>query len=139
MSRSGYSDDCGHIELWRSNVERTIRGKRGQAFLEELVAALDAMPEKRLISNELREETGEVCAIGSVGLKRGMDMAQLDPGDPEQVGGAFGISSMLAQEIVYQNDERGYQQTPEERWTRMRAWAAEHLRSRSKVAKGEQC
>lgn len=43
MSRSGYSDDCDHIELWRAAVDAAVSGKRGQAFLRELLGALDAM------------------------------------------------------------------------------------------------
>lgn len=126
MSRSGYSDDCENLNLWRANVERTIAGKRGQVFLRELVQALEAMPEKELIQDSLKEGA-QVCALGAVGLKRGMDMQKLDPTEPDQVGAAFGISSMLAQEIVYQNDETGYQQTPTERWARMHKWALEQL------------
>lgn len=128
MSRSGYSDYCEHLELWRSNVERTIGGKKGQAFLLELIQALDAMPEKKLIRGSLVEETGEVCAIGALGVKRGVDMKRLDPDMPDEVGAAFGISSMLAQEVVYENDDRRESQTPEERWVRMRAWATENLK-----------
>lgn len=129
MSRSGYSDDCENLNLWRANVERTIAGKKGQAFLRELIAAMDAMPNKRLIAHELKAESGEVCAIGSVGLKRGIDMSHLDPTNPEEVSDVFGISSMLAQEIVYQNDERDYRATPEERFARMYAWAKENLKA----------
>lgn len=130
MSRSGYSDCGDYLELWRSNVERTIAGKRGQAFLKELISALDAMPEKRLIANSLQSENGEVCALGSVGLKRGIEMNYIDPEDPDQIGSAFKISSMLAQEIVYVNDERGgpYSQTAEERWLRVHKWATDHVR-----------
>lgn len=129
MSRSGYSDDCDYLDLFRANVDRAIAGKRGQAFLRELVASLEAMPEKRLIAHDLQATTGEVCAIGSVGLKRGIDMTTLDPEDTEQVGKAFGISTILAQEIVYENDEREYRQTPEERWARMYQWAKENLKT----------
>lgn len=44
MSRHGYSDDC-HDDIlsfgqWRGQVASAIRGKRGQAFLKELIAAL---------------------------------------------------------------------------------------------------
>lgn len=133
MSRSGYSEDCEYLDLWRSNVERTIAGKRGQIFLRELIEAMEAMPEKRLIAHSLQAETGEVCALGSVGLRRGINMTQLDPEEPDQVGKAFGISSMLAQEVVYMNDERNYRQTSEERWTQMHSWAKSHL----KDAKGQ--
>lgn len=57
MSRSGYSEDYDgdHWDLirWRGAVASSIRGKRGQAFLREALAALDAMPEKKLITGDL--------------------------------------------------------------------------------------
>ena len=130
MSRTGYSDDGEYLALWRGNVERTIAGKRGQAFFAELVQALEALPEKRLIQHSL-QEGAEVCALGALGLKRGTPMAGLDPEDPEQVGKAFGISSMLAQEVVYMNDEQQERQTPEERWARMLDWARSELRTQT--------
>jgi len=116
------------IEGWRANVDRSLAGRRGQALLHELIAALDAMPEKRLISQELRAEAGEVCALGAVGLKRGIDMKDLDPECFEGVAKTFNIPTILAQEIFYQNDERNYRDTPEERWTSMRRWATDHLK-----------
>lgn len=108
MSRSGYSDDIDNWELikWRGQVASSIRGKRGQAFLRDLLAALDAMPEKRLIAWEL-EESGEVCAIGSLGKARGVDMSKIDPSEPTAVAAAFNIAEPLAQEVVYENDECG--------------------------------
>ena len=37
----------------------------------------------------------------------------------------FGIAPALAREIVWENDEAGwYDETPESRWKRMRAWVA---------------
>ena len=129
MSRSGYSDDCENYGLWMGTIAKAVGGKRGQAFLKELIESLEAMPEKKLIAHELHAKTGEVCAIGSVGLKRGVDMSRLDPEDPFQVARVFGISTALAQEIVYQNDERFERQTPEERWARMHAWAKDKLKS----------
>lgn len=86
------------------------------------------MPEKKLIADSLVEGDGSVCTLGAVGLKRGIKMNHLDATDPESVGRVFGISSMLAQEIVYENDEKGRKQTPEERWARMHGWATENLR-----------
>jgi len=124
MSRSGYSEDLDNWQLikWRGMVASAIRGKRGQKFLTELLAALDAMPEKRLIADELEAE-GEVCAIGALGRVRGVDMSELDPECPDQVASVFDIAECLAQEVVYENDECSrYQETPEQRWTRMRAW-----------------
>lgn len=57
MSRSGYSDDYDgdnwDLIRWRGAVTSAIRGKRGQAFLREALAALDAMPEKQLIAGDL--------------------------------------------------------------------------------------
>ena len=59
MSRSGYTEDgdCDNpiYLLWPSIVERSIKGKRGQAFLKELLADLDAMPDKRLIDAALED------------------------------------------------------------------------------------
>lgn len=128
MSRSGYSDNCENLGLWRSAVWRAINGARGQAFLRELIAALDAMPEKRLIAGELIRD-GEVCAIGSVGLARGMDMTRIDYESPRFVGRAFGIARSMAAEIEYENDgDHHYDtETAEARWHRMRAWAVSNL------------
>ena len=46
MSRSGYGDDIGQWDLirWRGAVQSAMCGKRGQAFLKEMLAALDALP-----------------------------------------------------------------------------------------------
>lgn len=128
MSRSGYSDNCEYFELWRSAVWRAITGARGQAFLRELIAALDSMPEKRLIAGELIRD-GEVCAIGSVGLARGMDLTRIDYESPRFVGRAFGIARSMAAEIEYENDgDHHYDtETAEDRWRRMRAWAVSNL------------
>lgn len=126
MSRSGYSDDCDDDILaygrWRGIIASTCRGKTGQAFLHELVQALEAMPEKRLIREDLRKD-GEVCALGAVGAKRRMKLEALDPEDSEIIASEFGISTPLAQEIVYRNDEYCEADTPEERWTHIHAWA----------------
>lgn len=84
MSRSGYSTDLDDWDLirWRGQVASAIRGKRGQKFLVDLLAALDALPQKSLIVDELQEE-GQVCAIGALGLSRGLDMSKIDPEDAD--------------------------------------------------------
>lgn len=135
MSRSGYSDDYDYdgdilsLGRWRAQVASAIRGKRGQAFLREMVEALDAMPVKRLIVAELQQADGEVCAIGSVGVKRGLDMSGIDPDDPPSVAAAFGIAHQLVAEIEYENDEAVWsKETPEQRWQRMRDWAARQIK-----------
>ena len=55
MSRSGYSDDYEGLGLYRQTVENALRGKRGQAFLRELLEALDALDEKKLIEGYLKD------------------------------------------------------------------------------------
>lgn len=137
MSRSGYTEDGDYENpsylLWPSIVKRTIHGKRGQAFLREMLAAFDALPEKRLIAEELKNpETGEVCAIGTVGARRGVDMSGLDPEDPDRIATAFGIAPTLVREIEYQNDDdfncrSQNPETPEQRFIRVRAWVVEQL------------
>lgn len=126
MSRSGY-DECDGWNLirWRGAVTSAIRGKRGQAFLREMLTAFDALEAKRLIKDELIEG-GDVCAIGAVGMARGIDMTGLDPYDRETVAGTFEIAPALAAEIMFEND--GYddyvRELPEVRFARMRAWVA---------------
>jgi len=127
VSRSGYTDDYETIELYRRTVLNAVRGKRGQAFLRDLLAALDAMPSKRLIPHELVNESGEVCAIGSLGVQRGVDMSQIDALDRDSVAKAFGIAPSLAAEIEYLNDEWHAPETPEQRWARMRRWVERML------------
>lgn len=132
MSRCGYTEDCDdwwqHI-MWRGRVTSAIRGKRGQAFLKELVEALDAMPEKRLIKDELRTTEG-VCALGCVGAKRGMDLEKLEPENTEALVAAFGIADAMVREIEWQNDENWYgKETPEIRWQRVRDWAASQIKA----------
>ncbi|KGX48418.1 hypothetical protein [Burkholderia pseudomallei] len=69
MSRSGYSDDGDNWSVirWRGAVNSAIKGARGQEFLRDLAATLDAMPDKRLIDNEFRNSNGEFCALGVLG------------------------------------------------------------------------
>jgi hypothetical protein len=135
MSRSGYNDYDGDGDNWsmimyRGAVTSAFRGKRGQAFLKEMLAAMDALPEKKLVAHELEEEDGAVCAIGTVGTARGVDMSKIDPDDAPSVSGAFNIAEAMAREIVYVNDEDGpSKETPEERFIRMRAWIAQRIKT----------
>ncbi len=133
MSRSGYSDECENIALWRGAVDRAIQGKRGQAFLREMLDALDALPEKRLIAHELKRDDGAVCALGSVGVRRGIQMPKLDPDEAEDwgvegVGKLFGIADSMAREIQYVNDEANYRpETDDQRFVRVRKWVCDQL------------
>lgn len=129
MSRSGYSDDLDDVlqyGRWRGIVASATKGKRGQSFFRDLIVALEAMPERRLIKNELYKE-GEVCALGALGSKRGINMESIDPEDYEVVAANFEIAAPLAQEVVYMNDDYYYSKTPEERWELMHSWAIKQL------------
>jgi thiamine monophosphate kinase len=129
MSRSGYTEDCDEQISWinwRGAVKSAIRGKRGQAFLYEMLQAMAALPERKLIAGELEKE-GCVCAIGAVGKARGLDMSQLDPEDYTTVAGKFGIAEALAQEIVHLNDEIYHRESDEERFERMRRWIESNI------------
>lgn len=107
MSRSGYSDDLEPLELgrWRGAVRSAIRGQRGQRLLRDLVAALDAMPDKRLASGAFEREDGSVCALGAVAQRRGLAVAGLKVEQPRTVARVFGIARALALEAMYVNDE----------------------------------
>lgn len=124
MTRANYDDECGGWALirWRGAVNASIKGKRGQKLLHELATGMDAMPAKRLIANEL-VTAGDFCALGVVGINRGLDMAEIDPEDSAEVAKQFDIADALAREIVFVNDEMGsWKETPEQRWVRVRAW-----------------
>ena len=132
MSRAGYSEDYGDDDplvagRWKGALRRAMRGRPGQAFFRELLAALDALPQKRLVANVLQEaewdatgenlvpvKDGDVCAFGAVGRARGIEMpARLDLDEDdyeiaEEVQSLFGTTDALSREIMYQNDEGGY-------------------------------
>ena len=128
MSRSGYSDDCGGWDLirWRGAVTSALKGKRGQAFLIELRDAMDAMPDKRLMTDTL-EADGQFCTLGVLGAKRGLDIAVIDAHCRESVSHAFGIAEAMAAEVVFENDECGWNESPEQRWQRMRKWVDSNI------------
>ena len=76
MGRITYSEDDDFNNqglMWMANQERSIKGRKGQAALRELEAALLALPEKRLISGELENAVGEVCAVGALAKFKGKD------------------------------------------------------------------
>lgn len=142
MSRSGYGDydDCEYnnsVDLWQQAVTRALLGKRGQAFLRELADALDALPAKRLVKNQF-EVGGEVCALGAIARRRGVDMSDVDPEQEEGywlsriVGDRLGIARSMAAEIMWHNDEAWMpgdrNETPEQRYERMRRWVDEQIK-----------
>jgi len=130
MSRSGYSEDCDGWALirWRGAVTAATKGRRGQAFLVEMLAALDALPDKRL-SADLLLDGDNCCAMGAVAKARGIDVspAAVDAYDRAAVAQIFDIAPALAAEIAYINDDGWRLANDNERWGRVRAWVVSQL------------
>lgn len=117
MSRSGYSDDGDGgwaLICYRGAVNAAIKGHRGQMFLIELLAVLDAMPEKVLVAGDL-EADGQFCALGVAGKARGCNLASIDTYDHAALSNTFNIAESLAREIMWINDEA----VGEYRWDRV--------------------
>jgi len=135
VSRFNSDGDCdsnsNYVYLWDSRVRRIIEGKRGQRVLLELIEALLALPQRRLISGAIATPTGDVCTVGALAKKRGVNLdrdnlyARRDEpprgweGDEEEtadLGASLGITWTLAWQLGYMNDEqfpsrRVYQRT----------------------------
>lgn len=147
----GYIEGDGDEEnpayyLAHTWAERAMAGKRGQRLLHDLLAALDAMPEKRLVASSFACESG-VCSLGALGRARGLDLSELEDiaqkigedwfGDAERVGelnqaaaATFDAAKSLVAEIMWRNDGADFVivETPQQRWARMRAWVQSKLR-----------
>lgn len=140
MSRSGYNDDWDEADQWeqikwRGQVASAMYGKRGQRMLRDLIKELDAMPIKRLIDKNLQRE-GEVCTLGCLFRARGIDTTLIDgilDYNDEDVAAINGIAKCLniavplAREVMYLNDEGRRNESPEQRWERMRSWVARQI------------
>jgi hypothetical protein len=146
MSRITYCDDedfQNQAYLWEANQERSIKGRKGQAALRELEAALLALPEKRLIANELENSKGEVCAVGAlakfkgkenpmVGDSFGDEGLTLNEDEIERVTVRFatelGVPSMVAVAVVHENDDCwSVNITPEQRYEKVLNWTRRQL------------
>lgn len=134
MGRAGYCEDgdYDHANLYRGAVDRALAGKRGQAFLKDLLASFDALPEKKLIAESLKIEDGAVCSLGAVALMRGISTDPLEDAFESEnydvVAKAFGIAESMVREIVYMNDEAAWsRESPEKRFERMRAWVVSQI------------
>lgn len=154
MSRSGYSDEeegdyPNAGALYRANVEAALWGRRGQAVLRELEAAIVAIPEKRLIRWRFADESGDVCALGAVlcarGVKGGLDRRsalyplversiKISAFDEEELFTKWAIEEIDAakcflNEVQYMNDEAGPRdETPEARYERVLKWVRKEIR-----------
>ena len=146
--RVSYSEDeCypGQFELWQANCRRSLKGRKGQAALQELEQALLAMPDKRIHRDVLVQPSGEVCAIGALrveqkvceGLSRSEAvavLAEIDPDYTEEVGVEAGMPTLVAWSVAVENDldpwrmeKRSSDWTPEERYQRMLRWVQVQL------------
>lgn len=142
MTRSGYSDEWDGDglppEFYRSAVDNALLGKRGQAALRELAAAMDAMPVKELAEADIADKDGCLCAMGVLGVARGWTPEKLayDPGDlSKQVG----LAPAMVREIIHVNDDDfGHRwpkrETKAHRWERVRAWVAGGIARGERVA-----
>jgi len=90
---------------------------------------MDAMPCKELIAEELINSEGKCCAIGVVCKSRNLDVSEVDYEDAESVGNVVGIAQSMAAEIEYINDDdfAWSEETPSERWNRVRKWIADNM------------
>lgn len=138
-------------ELHQQAGVNALKGRRGQAVLKELEAALLALPEKALLQGKLARDGG-VCAIGALALKRRMDAGeardaalkwmedQVDPEDPEDWGEQtnhfakkhLGVVKALAYKISWENDEggrraEGGKETDQQRYERVLKWVREQI------------
>lgn len=139
MSRSGYTDWGPETksEQWayicyRGAVKSAIKGKHGQEFIKEVIAALDSLDVKKLISYEL-EENGQYCTLGAVGKSRGLNMSDVDIDDYDAIANLFGIPVSLAREIMFMNDEGVYIKSFDDetgRFRSMRQWLVDQLKSK---------
>lgn len=142
--RIGYAEEesfPGQAELWEANLRRSLEGRKGQQSLRELEAALLALPEKRLIADELESDKGEVCAVGalakfkhysgSMSLPEVYD--ELDEYKVEEamlaVAKDLGVPKLVAVAIIQQNDEDAHHHsmTPERRYERLLDWTQQRI------------
>lgn len=137
MSRfwEGESDDPLDWGRYEAAKRATLRGKRSQAFLRELVAALDALPQPELSEGALGDRrTGCVCVLGAIALAQGDSFDDLakDNGNwsPDDAAKWYSISPTLANEIISANDDwrdGNAVDVRRSRWRHVRAWAVHHL------------
>lgn len=140
--------------LWEANLGRSLKGRKGQAALRELEAALLALPEKRLIADDMVSADGSVCALAALAQHRGYQGDMTLPKQPdwdnpddanspfwdefeyvEAVEGAMvkiaadlGIPPMVAKAIIYENDD-DYVKTPEDRYQKVLHWTQRQIQA----------
>jgi hypothetical protein len=128
------------LALWEHNVDASIKGKRGQKVLRELEAALEALPERRLIYGALATREGDVCAIGALAKAKGVlpvalisrhEYETLGPNEDwtESVdaGKRCGMTGVLAWAVGSLNDVDLGHVDPEARYWAVLKWVRKNL------------
>lgn len=122
--------------MYRGTVASAIRGKRGQHLLRDLRDALDALPVKRLVRRSLTTDDG-VCTLGSLKIAADFAAAYVTPEMDDYhlqdlnhpLAKVLDVATCMVQEIEYENDDGGpHNETPEQRWTRMRHWVDRRIK-----------
>ena len=156
MSRfDSYDDNDGEsypAHWWQNDLRRALTSKRGQRILRDIEAALLALPEHKLIADQIIDvvdwdENGDpvetprffgVCAVGAYAVHRKMvegtpwNEAVLELGEEypvevdcfetQQLGQSLGLARTVAWQLAYLNDERFASCTPEERHAGVLYW-----------------
>ncbi|MGQ7247566.1 hypothetical protein ACUN9Y_09525 [Halomonas sp. V046] len=92
---------------------------------------MDAMPEKQLVRDHM-EFNGGFCTLGTVAHARGLDTQSRDPEETDYWAEQLNISEAMVREIVFMNDEAWFRdETPEQRWERMRKWVSDNIQGES--------
>lgn len=86
-------------------------------FMEELKSALEALETRRLIPMQLCDGR-DVCALGAVMYRRGIDVEDVD----STAGEVLDLPQDWCDEVAMENDEVDGE-SPEQRWTRMHKWS----------------
>lgn len=117
-----------------TKISRAIGSDRGQLFLQELLTAMDALERPRLVGMVLEcnpdpvDGYCDVCALGSVGRLRGIDMLS-DERLSTDLQEMFGISLGMLFAVTDTNDSYPLEETPEQRFTRVRSWVESEIDS----------
>lgn len=126
--------------LWEANQERSLKGRKGQAALRRLEAALLALPEKELAADALEDSDGRVCALAALAKHENYQGKMELPSDTEwdeddyrvesamlSLAAALKIPQLVAIAIITRNDE-GIHRHPAIRYDDMLRWVQRCLR-----------
>lgn len=107
MNRSGYCEEIDdNLELgrWRAQVASAIRGKRGQRLLLDLIQYMEAMPDKRIVREALKDDQGQMCLIGCALAARGAEFPE-NVDDYTDASFKLNVATQMIQEMFYINDQ----------------------------------